>query len=274
MRRTTSNAPKRADYGIDAPGVLLWLAGGGLLCGALALLSPSLRGLYSPALSLLLTSAVWLYSSLIGKRGFRHRLMDTLTWRGDERVLDVGCGSGLLLNAAAKRLTTGEAVGVDIWSQKDLADNRKDKTLLNAQIEGVADRVRVEDGDVRALPFGDAAFDFVVSLNVLHNIDRREEREKALSEIVRVLKPDGRLVLCDFRNTGEYVRYLKKIGIPDARRSCIGWILFIPMLAATGGMPSIGAGITGGDASLGSGLRATCLTKCSKNFPLFRERPP
>ncbi len=117
--------------------------------------------------------------------------MDTLQWNGNEEVLDVGCGSGLLLNAAAKRLNGGTAVGVDIWRKEDLANNHQETTLRNAKIEGVAERVRVEEGDVRQLPFGDATFDVVVSLNVLHNIATREERKKALLELLRVLKPGG-----------------------------------------------------------------------------------
>ena len=127
----------------------------------LALTSPVLRCAHSPTISLLGTAAVWLYGSKIGKLRLRAKLMATLPWKGSETVLDVGCGSGLLLNAAAKRLQTGKAVGVDIWRKEDLANNRAETTLRNARIEGVTERVRVEEGDVRNLPFGDATFDAI-----------------------------------------------------------------------------------------------------------------
>lgn len=160
--------------------------------------------------------------------------MDTLSWNGNETVLDVGCGSGLLLIAAAKRLNDGMAVGIDIWREEDLSNNRPERTLRNASLEGIAERVRVEEGDARRLPFGEAAFDVVVSLNVLHNIAGREEREKALREIVRVLKPGGRFVIADFRNTGEYARILREHGIRNAQRKLIGAAALFPVFAAIG----------------------------------------
>src|SRR6188474_3373043 len=99
MKRSQSPG-KRADYGIDAPDVIRNLAAGGLICLMIGLASSSLRWMLSPAISLLATAAVWLYSSKVGKLHLREKLMDTLDWNGSENVLDVGCGSGLLLIAA------------------------------------------------------------------------------------------------------------------------------------------------------------------------------
>jgi cyclopropane fatty-acyl-phospholipid synthase-like methyltransferase len=65
-----------------------------------------------------------LYSSRVGKLRMRGLVIDALGLRGNERVLDVGCGRGLLLIEAAKRLPEGEAVGLDLWSTRDLSDNR------------------------------------------------------------------------------------------------------------------------------------------------------
>ncbi len=70
-----------------------------------------------------------------------------------------GC---IFLVAAAKRLSTGCAIGIDIWSQTDQADNRPERTGRNARLEGVADRVVVCDGDARKLDLPDEAFDVVV----------------------------------------------------------------------------------------------------------------
>src|SRR5712691_4063290 len=100
----SESAKQRPDYGLDAPYVIRNLAAIGLVCAFLALISSPLRWLYSPAISFLATAAVWLYGSKRGKLRLCEQLMDTLNWSGNETVLDVGCGSGLLLIAAAKRL--------------------------------------------------------------------------------------------------------------------------------------------------------------------------
>lgn len=227
----------RVDYGLDAPYVMRNLTLSGLACVILAVAFPSMRWCYSPAISLLATAALFYYSSRFGKVRLREKLIDALRLRGDEQVLDVGCGSGLLLIGAAKRLSTGQAVGVDIWRSGDLSNTGRESTLRNARLEGVEERIRVEEGDVRALPFEEGTFDGAVSLNVVHNIAKREEREKALMEVIRVLKPGGRFVIADFRNTGDYARYLRAKGIGDARKAVIGWTLCIPTFAAVGTKP-------------------------------------
>ena len=237
--KQSETIPERADYGIDAPYVLLALAGSGLVCLLLALYSPTLRWLYSPTISLLATAALWLYGSKVGKLRLRKPLMDALAWKGNETVLDVGCGSGLLLNAAAHRVPQGRAVGVDIWRKADLANGQAKTALRNARIEGVAARVQVQEADARHLPFDAATFDVVVSLNVLHNIAKRDERRKALQEIVRVLKPGGRVLLCDFRDVGDYAGILREQGMQNAHKKLMGWVAFYPMFAVCGEKPLV-----------------------------------
>jgi ubiquinone/menaquinone biosynthesis C-methylase UbiE len=141
-------------------------------------------------------------------------------WRGDEAVLDVGCGRGLLLIGAAKRLTTGKATGIDLWQGEDLAGNSPQATLANAEAEGVADRVEIQTGDARKLPFADASFDVVVSNAALHNIYKGEERRGAVREIARVLKPGGRFIIADIRNLAEYATVLQAEGFAKVNQTC------------------------------------------------------
>ena len=120
--------------------------------------------------------------------------------------------------SAAKRLTTGTAIGVDIWRQIDQHGNRMEETIANARLEGVIDKVEVKDGDARDLPFDDGSFDVIVSSLVIHNIHDKEEREKAINEVVRVLKPGGYFAILDIRRIDEYAQTLNGIGINEVKK--------------------------------------------------------
>ena len=123
-------------------------------------------------------AAVMLRSSLVSKKRVCDRMVAALGLSGNERVLDAGCGNGLALIRCAKKLTTGKAVGVDLWAAKDLSNNNPEATRANAAAEGVADRVEVETGDITKLPFSDASFDVVISMTVIHNIPSHERAIK------------------------------------------------------------------------------------------------
>jgi arsenite methyltransferase len=225
----------RADYGLDAPGVVRNL--GLVAIAGLAIFGSTATGLWpgriplgggvvleisSMALAIGLgCGAMALYmvwSSKFGKLTERERLLDRLALKGSERVLDVGCGRGLMLLGAAKRLTTGSAVGVDIWQVEDLSGNRAEATLENARHEGVESRVRIETADMRTLPFPNASFDAIVSKAAIHNLYDRADRTKALAEIARVLAPGGRVLIDDIRHLREYEAELRSRNLIDLVR--------------------------------------------------------
>ena len=156
-----------------------------------------------------------MYESKNKKIKERDAILDQLQLNDNDRVLDVGCGRGLMLIGAAKRLITGKAIGIDIWVSKDQSQNTMQATLDNAQKEGVADRVEVKTADMRSLPFENASFDVIVSHWVVHNLEQKLDRDKALSEMVRVLKPNGRLSLTDIENRLEYVERLTALGLSN-----------------------------------------------------------
>lgn len=162
-------------------------------------------------------TAAWMYFGAKGKVKERDRLLDRIAWKGDERVLDVGCGRGLILVGAAKRLTTGKAVGVDIWQAEDLSGNRPEVPLKNAALEGVGDRVAVQTADMRKLPFPDASFDVVVSRAAIHNVYSADGREAAIREIARVMRPGAQAAIDDIRHHREYTRTFKASGCADVR---------------------------------------------------------
>jgi ubiquinone/menaquinone biosynthesis C-methylase UbiE len=167
-----------------------------------------------------------LYTTLRGKFVVWAELLDKLELRGDERILDMGCGRGAVLLMAAQRLTTGRAVGVDLWRSVDQSGNSAEATRRNAIAEGVADRIELHTGDMTALPFADNSFDMVVSSLAIHNISGRAGREKAVDEAVRVLRPGGRLLIADIRGTKQHQAQLAKIGMNDVARIRLGWRLW------------------------------------------------
>ena len=212
----------KIDYGIDAPELVRSFLVGGLSCFAIiAILYLSfgqsvwwLSGL----MAILLVAALYfgfmgglmVFYSKITKLSDRDAILAQVQWHGDEQVLDVGCGRGLMLIGAAKKLTTGKATGVDIWAAKDQSTNAAQNTLINALLEGVEDRLEVKTADMRKLPFEDGAFDVVVSNWAVHNLDDADDRKLALAEMQRVLKPNGTLLLSDIVNRGEYVNQLSE----------------------------------------------------------------
>ena len=143
------------------------------------------------------SAASYLYSTGPGKRAIWAELLDELSLRGDEQVLDVGCGRGAVLMLAARRLPGGRAVGADLWRRRDQSGNSRAATERNAVAEGVRDRVDVVDADARDLPFPAASFDLVVSSLAISNIRGAGERGRAMREAVRVLRPGGRLRIVD-----------------------------------------------------------------------------
>lgn len=229
----------KADYGIDAPGVVrnfvLAALGGGLLLWLAPRLHLS-RAAASALASIGATAALifgveavlMLWTSLSGKRVAARQLVDLAELKADDRVLDMGCGRGLLLIEAAKRLKEGRAVGLDIWNAEDLSGNRPEATEANAKAEGVADRVELVDGNAMKMPFPDASFEAVVSSLCLHNLYKKEDRAVALAEIVRVLKPGGRAVIQDFRHTADYAKALREAGLIVDSRSLVNPLLMFP----------------------------------------------
>lgn len=217
----------KPDYGIDAPGVIRNLIVIGLALFVLALFVPVLTigpvifplrptAIGTGAVCLLEGLAMILYAK-VGKFRHRDRMLALVNWTGNETVLDVGTGRGLLMIGAAKKLTTGKSVGIDIWSKNDLSGNSREKAVRNVELEGVSGRVEVRSDDATALKFPDGIFEVVLSNLCIHNIPSREGRDRACREIVRVLKPGGKAIISDFKNTADYLKEFQKAGATGSR---------------------------------------------------------
>jgi arsenite methyltransferase len=231
----SSLPPRRAAYGFDAPYAPLVMILGGFCMLALAVwrlwhgaggaVTPyriSIAALCVGALWLFLNAGVYIHTTRAGKFAVWAELLDRFPLRGDERLLDIGCGRGAVLLMAAQRLPRGHAVGVDIWSTMDQSGNAEQVTRQNAEREGVADRVDLYSADMRELPFDDGSFDVVVSSLAIHNVSGAGERAKALREAARVLKKGGKLAIADIRYTRAYASELEACGLEVTDRRSLG----------------------------------------------------
>jgi len=226
-------ASAREDYGIDAPtvvrnltviGVVLLVVGGTTtILLLLDRIRPgpltrvlSINGLATAVICMVMAS--WMVAS---SRWLKHRvaraLLDARAWRGDESVLDVGCGRGLVAVAAAKRVPRGKVTGVDIWQERDLGGNGPRAIRANAEAAGVVDRLTIDTGDARALPYPDGSFDVVASMTAIHNIRDQAGRAAAIGEAWRVTRPGGQILIFDIRHARNYAAQLRAAGAVDVR---------------------------------------------------------
>jgi len=233
--------PHRGDYGFDSPHIPLGLVIAAVLAGYGTVILFARSWPWPAGLSLaiavvfVLSAASFVWTTRRGKFIVWDELLDTLALRGDERLLDVGCGRGMVLILAAKRLPAGRAVGVDLWSTADQSGNREQATLRNAELEGVRDRIEVRTADMRQLPFPDQSFDVVTSSLAIHNIRDGQGREQALAEILRVLKAGGTAMIADILHAAAYRQFFSSQ--PGAKVECrrLGWRFWYggPQIATT-----------------------------------------
>ncbi|HEV2583447.1 MAG TPA: methyltransferase domain-containing protein [Ktedonobacteraceae bacterium] len=174
------------------------------------------------AILFLFTAASYVYTTRRGKFQVWAEILLQLGLRGDEQIIDLGCGRGAVLLMAANLLPRGKATGIDVWKANEQSGNALSVTQQNAQREGVAGSVALHTADMQQLPFPDGSFDLVVSSLAIHNIRKSEGRKQALREAARVLKPGGRLVIADFF-TRRYEECLREFGMTDVTLHAFDW---------------------------------------------------
>jgi ubiquinone/menaquinone biosynthesis C-methylase UbiE len=129
---------------------------------------------------------------LLGVRHLHQRLIDQADVRPGARLLDIGCGTGILLLRAAEQQPTVTVTGLDPDPRVLALARRK------ASRAGVS--VRFDQGFASDLPYQEGAFDRVFSSLMLHHV---QDPAAAVREAARVLAPGGSLHVVDFVNHGK-----------------------------------------------------------------------
>src|SRR6266853_2572517 len=175
------------------------------------------------AIIFLFSAASYVYTTRRGKFQVWAEILLRLGLRGDEQIIDLGCGRGAVLLMADDLLPRGKATGIDVWKTNEQSGNALAITQQNAEREGVAERVELRTADMQHLPFPDGSFDLVVSSLAIHNIRNPEGRKQAINEAGRMLKPGGRLVMADCRETQRYGERLRELGMTEEAHHTLDW---------------------------------------------------
>jgi len=222
-------ARRHGEYGFDEPVWPLFFGLLGVLFLLLGFLSfwafaiPVLGVIcFVCAILFLFTAASYVYTTRRGKFQVWADILLRLGLRGDEHIIDLGCGRGAVLLMVASLLPRGKATGIDVWKVHEQSGNALSVTQQNAEREGVSGNVALHTADMQQLPFSDGSFDLVVSSLAIHNIRNPEGRKQALSEAARMLKPGGRLVVADFF-TRHYGECLRELGMTDVTHRSLDW---------------------------------------------------
>src|SRR5690242_20285721 len=136
-----------------------------------------------------------------------NRLVELADLHNDQRVLEIGTGTGHAAIAAARAVEPeGWVIGVEIASDMREIARRK---LADAGISNV----ELQEGDAAALPFDDNSFDAVICASAIYTLP---DIAAALREWRRVLKPDGRIAFSSIGGGNDQLYYdlLQKYGIP------------------------------------------------------------
>lgn len=120
-------------------------------------------------------------------------------------VLNAVCGTGSLAVSCGKAIGSGEVVATDTWKPTKRVPDPSKRTRDNVRIEGVDHVVRVQESDPLALPFRAGYFNAVGSRYGISGA--RKDRRKMLLEMLRVMKPGGRLVLAESVPVALWLRY-------------------------------------------------------------------
>lgn len=114
------------------------------------------------------------------------RIKETIPKNKKVRILDLGCAYGRLSSEILKEFPKAHTFGVDVSHH-----------YISLYNESLNPRGKATVGDIRNLPFGDDSFDIVFMVTTLMYVIKKEDQERVMKEIFRILKPKGKFVVIE-----------------------------------------------------------------------------
>lgn len=135
------------------------------------------------------------FLSGLGKQ-FKQRILNSVSVPRDAVIADIGCGTGVFLEIVQKKYSNNHLIGIDPDKQAlTIAENRLKRQCLKAElIQAFAE----------SLPLPDNSIDICFSTLALHHMPE-ETKRKALEEMHRILKPNGKVVIADFGKSDSWL---------------------------------------------------------------------
>jgi len=221
---------------------------------------PQMAGIFTmPAWRYDLMARGGVFSGKGQEQTFRQRIVDLARIQAGEAVLDVGCGTGTLAILAKKRVgERGRVSCVDPAAQL-LASARRKAARARLSID-------FQQAGIEQIPFPGQSFDVVLSTFMMHHL-ADDLKHQGLSEVARVLKPQGRLLVVDFKHSEEHQKLTGQPGL-----GAMG-LQDLPTLLEEAGFTTIEAGEMPFYIKMTAAGRQSCAFVLMSKNPVPEQKP-